>query len=136
MISQGFTLSTDLFETQTLSKHFINERCCGEDFANWLHSALTTRGYRISTPIQEDFGWVLLLTREPHVFTLSIGIMDEAIGMVQAEWRIDISFEKPLNGFHAWFRRPPRLELKHLASAIEQCLRTEVRFRNVTAVTP
>ena len=61
--------------------------------------------------------------------------MDEAIGIVQAEWRIDI-LRETLNGFHAWFRRPPRLELKHLASAIEQCLRTEVRFRNVTAVTP
>lgn len=136
MISQGFTLSTDLFETQTPGKDFINERCFGEDFANWLLSVMTTRGYSVSIPIQEDFGWILLVTRDPHIFTLSIGIMDEATGMVPAEWRIDISFEKPLNGFHSWFRRPPRLELQHLASAIEQCLRTEVRFRNVTAIMP
>ena len=133
MINHGFTLRTDLFEAVTPSPHFINRRCFGEDFVKWFHAELKKRALIVSDPVQEDFGWVLLLTYDQHVFTLAIGSMDDSIGSVPAEWRIDVSFEKPLNGFRAWFQKPPQAELSELARIVEMVLSSEPRFRDLTS---
>jgi hypothetical protein len=132
MINQGFTLHTDLFGASSPGPNFINPRCFGEDFAQWIYSQLKKRGLSVSDPIQEDFGWVLLVTYHEHIFTLAIQIMDDSIGSMPAEWRIDVSFEKPLNGFRAWFRKPPQSDLIELARIVEEVLASESRFRNLT----
>jgi hypothetical protein len=134
MINRGFSLWTDLFESVTPGPHFINPRCFGEDFSQWLQAELTTRGHTVSKRVQEDFGWVLLVTYHRHIFTLAIGIMDESIGSTRAEWRIDVSFEKPLNGIRAWFRKPPAADLDELADIVESILRSEPRIQNLTAI--
>lgn len=131
MINRGFFLQTDLFESVTPGRHFINPRCFGEDFSQWLQTELTTRGHTVSKRVQEDFGWVLLVTYHQHVFTLSIGIMDESIGSTPAEWRVDVSFEKPLNGFRAWFREPPAADLYELAAILDAILRAEPRIQHL-----
>jgi len=132
MINRGFTLHTDLFEATRPGPNFINPRCFGEDFAQWIYSQLKKRGLPVSDPIQEDFGWVVLVTYHKHSFTLAIGIMDDSIGSMPAEWRIDVSFEKPLNGFRAWFKKPPQIDLIELARIVEEILASESRFRNLT----
>ena len=134
MISHGFSLSTDLFETTTPGPHFINPHCFGEDFANWLIANIHNPTFALSTPPQEDFGWVILVTHHEQVFTLSIAIMDDSPGMVPAEWRVDLSFEKPLNGLRTWFRKPPQDSLDALAGIIETTLRSEPRFTRLTRV--
>lgn len=68
-----------------------------------------------------------------HRFTLSIGVMDESIGQTPAEWRVGVSYEKPLNGLRAWFRSPPTQELSQLAQMLEEILRAEGRIQNVAA---
>ena len=134
MINRGFSLWTDLFEAVTPGPHFINTRCFGEDFARWLQAELKKRGPTVSQPIQEDFGWVLLVTYQQHIFTLAITIMDESIGSTLAEWRLDVSFEKPLNGFRAWFRKPPAADLRGLAGLVEGILRSEPRIQNLASI--
>ena len=131
MIERSFSLKTDLFESTTPGAHFINERCFGEDFAAWLCDRLKGRGLTPSLPIQEDWGWAVLVPFEGHKFTLSIGIMDEAIGKIPSEWRVGLAFEKPLNGPRSWFRSAPSAELIQLASMVEEILRNEPRIQQV-----
>jgi hypothetical protein len=51
----AFSLWTDRFEVTTPSEEFINARCFGKDFAQWLSSKLQQRGISVSEPIQEDW---------------------------------------------------------------------------------
>ena len=132
MIHRGFTLRTDIFEATTPGPNFINPRCFGEDFAQWIYSQLKERGLPVSDPIQEDFGWVLLVTYHEQIFTLAIGIMDDSIGSMPAEWRIDVSLERSLNGLRTWFKKPPQSDLIELARIVEEMLASESRFRNLT----
>jgi hypothetical protein len=117
----------------TPGPHFINERCFGEDFAIWLSERLQILGLRPSEPIQEDFGWVLLIPFQGRTFTLSIGIMDDSIGRVPSEWRVDVAFEKPLNGVRSWFRGAPSAELAQLAGILENSLQNEPRIQQVAS---
>jgi hypothetical protein len=134
MINRGFSLWTDLFEAVTPGPHFINARYFGEDFAHWLQAEFKKRGHTVSQLIQEDFCWVLLVTYHRHVCTLAIEIMDESIGSKLADWRLDVSFEKPLNGVRAWFRRGPAADLHELADLVEAILGSEQRIPNLASI--
>lgn len=129
MIERAVFVTTDLFEATTPGEHFINPRCFGEDFAAWLRDRLGPEGIESSEPIQEDFGWVLLLGGPPRRFTLYLGVMDESIGKVPAVWRVGVSFEKGLNGFQAWIRRAPVAELDSVFERVRGVLSAEPRFR-------
>jgi hypothetical protein len=126
-------LHTDLFEATTPGPHFINHRCFGEDFAIWLSRQLQIHGLMPSEPIQEDFGWVLLIPFQGRTFTLSVGIMDESIGRVPSEWRVGVAFEKPLNKVSSWFRAAPSTELAQLAGILESSLQNEPRILQVAS---
>jgi hypothetical protein len=133
MIGRSFTLQTDLFEATRPGAHFINERCFGEDFAAWLSQGLKRRGLTVSPPIQEDWGWAILVSQGGNKFTLSVGIMDESIGKSPAEWRVGIAFDNPLNGPRSWFRAVPLSDLIQVASMIEEILQAEPRIRPLDA---
>lgn len=124
-------LRTDLFEATTPGPHFINDKCFGEDFAIWLSERLQLHGLTPSEPIQEDFGWVLLIPFQGRTFTLSIGTMDDSVGQLPSLWRVDVAFEKPLNGVRALFRAAPSAELAQLAGLLESTLRNEPRILQI-----
>jgi hypothetical protein len=126
-------LSTDLFEATTPGPHFINDRCFGEDFAIWLSERLQLHGLTPSEPIQEDFGWVLLIPFQGRTFTLSIGVMDDLIGQVPSEWHVSVAFEKPLNGVRSLFRAAPSAELAQLAGLLESTLQNEPGILQITS---
>ena len=128
MIERALSVTTDLFEACTPGPDFINPRCFGEDFAKWLASRLTQRGVDASEPIQEDFGWVIMLKSAQSIFTLSLGIMDESIGQVPAEWRIGVAYEKPLNPIKSWFKRAPVETLQSLFQDVQSIVRGEPGF--------
>ena len=128
-MNRGLTHSTDRFVATTPTPHFIDSHCLGEDFAKWMQAELRKWLVSASDPIPKDFGWVLLVPHQEHVFTLTI-----AIGSVSDEWWIDVSFEKPLNGFRAWFRKPPQAELGGLAAIVETILASEPRFQKFASV--
>jgi len=129
MIEQVLSVTTDLFEVTTPGEHFINPRCFGDDFAGWIRERLDSDGVETSEPIQEDWGWVLLAKYEQHTFTISIGVMDESIGMMPAEWRVSVAYEKPLNGFRSWFRPVPGNQLGSLFAQLRTVVSSEPRFR-------
>jgi hypothetical protein len=126
-----FSLLSDRFEVTTPTDEFINARCFGHDFAQWLNSKLLQRGMSVSEPIQEDWGWVLLVSFEKHRFTISIGVMDESIGKIPAEWRIGVAYERMLNGLWAWFKAAPHSSCSKLANVLHEILQSEPGIRQV-----
>ena len=128
MIERALWVTTDLFEASTPGPDFINPRCFGEDFARWLMTRLAQRSLDASEPIQEDFGWVILIKAAPHTFTLSIGIMDETIGQVPAQWRIGLAYEKALNSVTSWFKRAPTAALQSIFEELQSIVRSEPGF--------
>lgn len=132
MLELNFTLETDLFEVTTPKPGFINPRCFGEDFALWLSERLNALGLKPEKPIQEDWGWVLMLPYEESLFTVSIGVMDDSIGCTPAEWSVGISYEKSLNEVRALFQPAPADKLSRLAGVLETALRSEPRIHGVS----
>ena len=128
MIAQTLWVTTARFEATTPRDNFINPRCFGEDFANWLQARLTERGHQVSDPIQEDFGWVMLASVADRKFTISIGIMDESIGQVPASWCIAVAYEKPLNPLCTWFKPAPTEPLDMLFKEVRSIIETEPDF--------
>ena len=129
MIVQTLWVTTDRFEAITPAENFINPRCFGEDFANWLRTRLTERGYDVSEPIQEDFGWVMLTALADRKFTISIGIMDESVGQVPSHWCVAVAYEKPLNPFLTWFKPAPIETLTALSKEVRSALESERDFK-------
>jgi hypothetical protein len=129
MIERSVFVTTDLFEATAAGEHFVNPRCFGEDFASYLRDRCDAEAIPASEPIQEDFGWVLLLGKPPRQFTLALGILDESIGEVPSVWRVGLSFERPMNGIGAWFRSPPAADLDALFARLRAVLAAESRFR-------
>lgn len=129
MLDQGLFITTDLFEVTTPGAHFINARCFGEDFAAWLRAQYVAGGIDVSEPIQEDWGWALFVKIHAHTFTVSIGVMDESIGVLPAEWRVGVTYEKTLNGIRSWFKSPPIDLFNDFFARIRTIVSSEPRFR-------
>ncbi len=131
MLERAFTLVTARFNAIEIQPHFLNDRCFGEDFAVWLRVALLQDGLSVSDPIQEDWGWCLIMTEAGRKFTLAIGVMDESIGISPAEWRIGISYERAMNGLLSFFQPAPLAQFDHLAGKLEAILAAEPTLQNL-----
>jgi len=51
------TCQTDRFNLSVIGADFINDCCFGEDFSNWLVSALSNDGIEADVLCMEDYGW-------------------------------------------------------------------------------
>jgi hypothetical protein len=84
------SFTTDLFESKEVKPHFINDRCFGEDLAQWFVGAASGGKFTFSEPFQEDWGWAILADAKGEKFVVGFGIMDESIGEAQADWLITV----------------------------------------------
>jgi hypothetical protein len=125
----ALSVTTDRFEAGTPGVNFINPNCFGEDFALWLRPRLADRGLIVSEPIQEDWGWVMLVTLAGSKFTISIGVMEESIGKVPANWRIGVAYERPLNSIRTWFKPAPVEALEAILRDLQNVLVSDPEFR-------
>src|SRR5258705_13424883 len=133
MVEHALWVTTDRFEVSTPGANFINPRCFGEDFALWLQPRMDVRGLTVSEPIQEDWGWVVLVSLVDDKFTISIAVMDESIGQVPAVWRIGVDYEKPLNPIRKWFKPVPVKSLLAVFQELKAVLASEPQFRGSEA---
>lgn len=129
VIAHTLRVTTDRFEATIPGENFINPRCFGEDLARWLQTRLTERGHNVSDPIQEDFGWVMLAKVAHRKFTINVGIMDESIGQILADWCIAVAYEKPLNPIRTWFKPLPTESLNALFQEVRTALESEPDFK-------
>ena len=134
MEERAFTLRAERFNSTESKPHFINERCFGEDFAVWLKEKLTHVELDVSEPIQEDWGWCLIATATGRKFTISIGIMDESIGEVPAEWRVGVAYERPMNGVLGLFRPVPVALLESVRAKLHAALASEPSIRELQPI--
>jgi hypothetical protein len=65
-------------------------------------------------------------------FTVAIGVMDESIGKIPAEWRIDVSYERMMNKFGSWFRAKPTKMLVQISEIIYDILRSDSRIHELS----
>jgi hypothetical protein len=121
-------VTTDRFEASTPGENFINPRCFGEDFAQLLQTRMSERGHDVSEPIQEDWGWAILVLVAGRKFTITVGIMDESIGEALADWRIGVAYERPLNPIRTWFKPAPTELLDALFQELQAILVSEPRL--------
>jgi hypothetical protein len=135
MNERAFTLWTDLFNATERKPHFINDRCFGEDFAAWLQDKLARVALSVSDPIQEDWGWCLVATEAGRRFTVSVGVMDDSIGQVPAEWRVGVSYERPMNGLKGMILPVPVALLEAVGEKLHTVLAGEPSFRALQPAT-
>jgi hypothetical protein len=128
MIEQAVFVTTDLFEVTAPAEHFINARRFGEDFAAWLRARLIAAGNETSEPIKENWGWVLLIKQEKRTFTVALGVMDESIGVVPAEWYVGLAYEKLINGIRGWLQPAPIDLFSNVFGQLRAVLSSEPRF--------
>ena len=129
MIELPIWITTDRFEVTTPSDHFINPRCFGEDFAKWLAPRLESNGLPTSDPLQEDWGWLLLVDHAGFRFGLSIGVMEASLGVVPADWRVGVEYSRFTNSLRHWFKPEPFELLQDVAARVRSILEAEPAFR-------
>ena len=88
------SFTTDIFESKEVRPHFINDRCFGEDLAQWLVEAASGGEFTFSKPFQEDWGWAAFAQSKGEKFIVGFGIMDASIGESQADWLITVEKER------------------------------------------
>jgi hypothetical protein len=69
--SQTFLFHSDLFEVDPLEDEETNPFCYGRSLATWIRSRFIELGYEVEPIIPEDWGWCVVLRRDP--FKLWIG---------------------------------------------------------------
>jgi hypothetical protein len=76
-------------------------------------------------------GWCLIATEGKRKFTLSIGILDESIGKVPAEWRVGVEYERLMNGILGLLRPVPEALLDSVGPNCEAVLADEPTFHEL-----
>ena len=123
MIDESIYIETDAFEHREVKPHFINPCCFGEDLAAWLRQQLVMRlgmNYRISDPIQEDYGWGLWIRSERYPFWVAISYIGDGPTEEPAQWAITAVCDFGLNFIKRLFLKIPTEELSRI--------RTEIRL--------
>ena len=120
------SFTTDIFESKEVKPHFINDRCFGEDLAQWFVGAASGGEFTFSEPFQEDWGWVVFAETKDEKFVVGFGIMDESVGEDQADWLITV--EKERKWMFGSKDSPLRSDLCDL---IQNVLRDEPHIREI-----
>ena len=118
---------TDLFNSTESKPHFINDRCFGEDLITWIIARFSDKAFVLDEPFQEDWGWATLARPENETFLVGVGIMDESIGEVPAEWMIVI--EKMRRFLIFGSKKSPNLGV--LTDSVEKLLQAVNRITDV-----
>ena len=142
-----FNFRSDLFHVDPKEDEETNPFCYGRSLAQWIHGKFTALGYSPQAVIAEDWGWCVMLQREP--FLLWIGCGSVTADMVDAiapgqnnafipdgqslTWCCFVGTDAPVwTGF--FWRRLFKLaseseDVEVVTQKLEQVLRSESRIR-------
>ncbi len=92
------TFATDFFQPEPGEEELTNPGCYGRSLAHWLRDQLVHRGVSVEEVLPEDFGWVVMVSRQPFLLWLGCGNTDGST----SEWIIfaaaDLSLRQRLFG--------------------------------------
>lgn len=134
MDTESLTVETGLFNHTDVKPHFINPCCFGEDFAAWLRQqlvGLTSEGYELSEPIQEDYGWGFWATRGRESFWITLSFCGEGPTEAPAEWVVSVACDPGLSLVKRLFHKPDRVALSSVRERVWQVLRSTEGIRVV-----
>lgn len=94
------TFETEFFRPVAGEEEKTNPGRLGQALALWLQEQLGARGVTVEEVIPEDFGWVVMVSRNPFMLWLGCGNTDDST----TEWSIFPVAEVPL--FQRIFKRP------------------------------
>ena len=117
------TVETDLFEHREVKPHFINDCCFGEDFAVWLIQRLadlSSSGFELSAPIQEDYGWGFWATRDKDKFWIALSYIGDGPTETPVQWVVSIAHDTGLNVFKKLFSKPDLSAITTLRARIRR----------------
>jgi hypothetical protein len=66
-------LRSDLFQVDPKEDEETNPFCYGKSLAEWVRTRFTELGYKPEAVIAEDWGWCVMLRREPFMLWIGCG---------------------------------------------------------------
>lgn len=72
----GYWFTSNLFTVEAGEDEDINPGRYGRQLAIWLKAQLEQRGYSVEPIIAEDWGYCLMLSRDPFLLWIGCGNMD------------------------------------------------------------
>ena len=130
----SITVETARFDYQEPKPHFINPTCFGEDFAAWLReraSGFAGKGFEISEPIQEDYGWGFWLSRGKDTFWVAVSYVDRLDDGTGAQWVVSVAYDPGLSIIRRLFHKPDTAALAEIRETLWGALRAGERIRVV-----
>lgn len=132
MDTESLTVETDLFNHTDVKPHFINPCCFGEDFAAWLRQqivALTSEGFELSPPVQEDYGWGFWATRGRDSYWVALSFCGDGPVEAPAEWVVSVAHDPGLSLVKRLFHKPDTAGLSSVRERVWQVLRSTEGIR-------
>ena len=71
--SPTFSFRSDLFQIDPREDEQTNPFCYGKSLAEWVRAKFETLGYKPESVIAEDWGWCVMLKREPFMLWVGCG---------------------------------------------------------------
>jgi hypothetical protein len=135
-MKDAITIETDMFEHREVKPHFINPCCFGEDFAAWLRqelSPLTEKGFSLSDPIQEDYGWGFWASHGKDPFWVAMSYVGAGPQEPPGQWVVSVRYDPGLNLIKRLFHKPDSQVFALLRDRVWESLKSNSALRLVDA---
>jgi hypothetical protein len=135
-MKDAITIETDMFEHREVKPHFINPCCFGEDFAAWLRqelSPLTEKGFSLSDPIQEDYGWGFWASHGKDPFRVAMSYVGAGPQAAPGQWVVSVRYDPGLNLIKRLFHKPDSQVFALLRDRVWESLKSNSALRLVDA---
>lgn len=86
------TFSTNFFQAIADEELYTNQGRLGKSLALWLAEQLRIRQIAVVEVIPEDFGWIIILSRQPIFYWIGCGNVDDEL----REWTVFLVVEKSI----------------------------------------
>ncbi len=108
-----------LFQSSPPTPDCTNSACFGQDVAAWLIPQLKHLPFSLSEPIGEDYGYGFWVGQDIWV---AIGIMDESVGAVNAEWLVSVAYDPGFNLKKRLFGKRDTAAQRQICQAVHAAL--------------
>lgn len=128
-MSAQVTFETNYFQPVPGEDERTNPGIYGQQISDWFREQLIRRGVEVEEALPEDFGWVLVISRNP--FLLWIGCAN--VGESESEWMVYAVAEPSL--FQRLFKRvDTQPALDELERQLRELVPTIPGVRNIVWV--
>ena len=143
-VAPDFRFRSDLFPIERGEDKDTNPGCCGRALAEWLRARFLQLGYAVEDVIAEDWGWCVMLARQPCMLwigccSLHDGRLGDEAGATPAqpvEWCCIVKAEAPVWSWFFWQRLLGRADARpfvaRVTAQLEAALRAEPRITGLT----